>query len=277
VGGAFEGAADVNNSWSDSVLAEAFDAIDDIAESDWHVVRSVDGLTDNGLKNAYPPVSYIIGFGKPARVKKIVLALLKDDRMRMVWQSIDRSLESAHSALLEDVERLSEAKSKRPFFFDPEKIGKDESKVSCLIARECVREMTRSSLANSKAKYTADLNAISDALHKIGEQLQHDTHFNHFAGRTAGKPLKELVDLSLLARLAAKNPPDFIRRGGQAQTRKLNLIDGLGQVFLKVFNKPMDSEVADIVSVVTDTDVSAAEVKTERTRYQGDPTPFVYR
>jgi len=263
--------------WSNASLGAAYDAIDDIAESDWHVVRSIDRGTDEGLRGAYPQVAYITGFGKPARVKKIVLALLTDDRMRRVWQTIDLSLESAYKALIQDIKSLSKANSKRPFYFDPDKIDKDESKIACLIARECVREMSRSSLAHSRAKYTADLSAISDALHRIGEQLQHDTHFNRFAGRTDGEPLDELVMLSRITRLVATHPPDLIRRGGLAQTRKLNLIDGLGQVFLKVFKKPLDSEVADIVSVVTGIEVSAVEVKTERTRYNGEPIPFVYR
>lgn len=277
MGGTFTRPSGVNNSWSDSVLAEAYDAIDGVAKSDWHVVGSIDYGTDKGLVNSYPPVAYIAGFGKPAKIKKIVWALLADDRMRAVWQSIDRSLEIEHKALIVDVERLSKAKLKQPFYFDPGKFDKDQSRIACLIARECVREMTRSSLADSKAKYSADLVAISDALHGIGEQLQHDTHFNRLAGRTDGEPLSELVALSRIARLAAMYPPDQIRRGGSAQTRKLNLIDGLGQVFVKVLKKPMDSEVADIVSVVTSIEVSPAEVKTERTRYSRDPSLFVYR
>jgi hypothetical protein len=286
VGRAFKRVAHVSNN-SDAILAEALDAIDGLSESDWHVVRSIDGLTDAGLRNAYPSVSYITGFAKRARTKKIVLALLTDDRMRRVWQSIDKSLESAHKALLEDVKGLSEARSKRPLYFDPEKFDKDESKISCLIARECVRELSWSSPVNSKAKYIANLRKISKGLDRIAGQIRHDTHFNegahmrevwqgtkNFPDRTAAGVLDML---SWQARLSEHFPNDRLRRGGLAQTRKLNLIDALGQVFLRVFEKPMDSEVAVIVSVVTAIEVSPTEVKTERTRYSVDPLPFQFR
>jgi hypothetical protein len=259
--------------WSDSALAAAYDAIEDIAESDWHVVMDIDRLTDHGLRNSYPSVAYITGFGKPAKAKKIVSALLTDHRMRRVWQKIDQALECAYEALIQDIESLS---SKQAFDFDPSRIDKDESKISCLIARECIREMAMTSLADSKAKYAADLRKISDDLQRISERLRHDTHFSKFSGRTAGEPLLELGVLSRIALMVADHPPD-LRRGGLAQTRKLNLIDGLGQVFLRVLKRPMDSEVADIVSVVTNTDVSASEVKTERTRYNADPIDFIFR
>jgi hypothetical protein len=261
------------STWSDASLVAAYDAIDDIAESDWHIVMDIDRVTDHGLRNSYPPVAYITSFGEPAKAKKIASVLLTDHRMRQVWQKIDQALEFAHEALIQRIERLS---SRQRFDFDTSKFDKDESKISCLIARQCVREITMTSLADSKAKYAADLRKISDDLQRIGERLRHDTHFSKFSGRTAGEPLLELDVLSKIAFMVADHPPD-LRRGGLAQTRKLNLIDTLGQVFLKVFDKPMDAEVADIVSVVTGTDVNAAEVKTERTRYHVDPISFVYR
>jgi hypothetical protein len=259
--------------WSDASLVAACDAIDDITESDWRVVLDVDRRTDNGLRNTYPPLSYVAGFGKPAGAKKIVLRLLTDDRMRSVWQTIDRSLESAHEALIQSCIEILKGQSIQGFDFDPSKFDKDESRIACLIARECVRAMAWTSLADSKAKYTAEMEAISHDLHGIGERLSQDTHFKRFAGRD-GEALEGLLVLSRIARLVATHPPDLIRRGGLAQTRKLNMIDGLGQVFLKVLRKPMDSEVADIVSVVTGIEVSATEVKTERTRYSRDPSPF---